>query len=119
MAREARIIRGDAQTIPVSLPPELGDLTGATAYLFVKPRNAAAPDTIIDPTALITSQVTITSGMTSLDFELVSTSGEDNSSLIPVGTYSWYVRIDNSGEYTTIQLRPDTVEVIAPSDGDC
>lgn len=121
MSKKAEIIRGDDQTISVPVTGLFDDLTGATAYLFVLPKDSAVSDTVVDPAALITSELgPFVADTDSLDFELSSSSGVDNSTLIAVGTYSWYARVEEAdGKVTTIRFKPRLVEVTAPGDEDC
>jgi len=121
MSRTAEIIRGDDQTISVPVSGLFtNDLTGATAYLFVLPKDSAVSDTVIDPAALITSTLgPLVADVDTLDFELTSAAG-DASTLIPVGTYAWYARVEEADNtVTTIRFKPRLVEVTAPGDEDC
>lgn len=116
VSRTAEIIRGDDQTIPVPVSGLFDDLTGATAYLFVLPKDSIPTDTVVDPAALITSTIgPLVVDVETLDFEIA---GADT--LIPVGTYAWYARVEEADNtLTTIRFKPRTVEVTAPGDEDC
>jgi len=119
MSKTAEIIRGDDQTISIPVSGLFEDLTGATAYLFVLPKDSAVSDTVIDPAALITSTISPLTDVDTLDFELTSAAG-DASTLIPVGTYAWYARVEEADNtVTTIRFKPRLVEVTAPGDEDC
>jgi len=116
VSKYAEIIRGDTQTISVPVPNEFQTVIGASVALFVVPLNSNPPDVYIDPTALITVQLSsFSTEVDSFDFIISST-----ASLIPVGKYNWYARFNDSlGNLTSIQFEPSIVEVIPPKGDDC
>lgn len=115
MSKQNTIPRGDTD-VSISIPVSslFTDLTGALAYLFIVPKGSNPPDVLVDPTAVLTSQLgPFASHPTSLDFVLATT-------LVPPTKYEWYARVQEaSGRTTTITLSPNTVEVIAPGDEAC
>lgn len=122
MSKLGEIIRGDDQTLSIPVSTLFTQtLIGASAYLFVLPTTAAVSNTLLDPAAVITSTLgPFITQPTDFNFRLSSQPIVGNSTLIPVGKYAWYARVrEADGTTTTIRLRPSTVEVTAPGDGDC
>jgi hypothetical protein len=115
MSNQATITRGDIQVISVPNTAFTNTL-GASVALFVVPTTSNPPDVYLDPTALITVQLTsLAANVTSFDFTITST-----ASLIPLGEYHWYARYkDTSNQLTSIQFDPSIVEVIPPEGNDC
>ncbi|PPH13309.1 hypothetical protein C5C71_01810 [Rathayibacter sp. AY1C1] len=116
MNRLGEITRGDDQTIRVPVTSLFGDLTSARAYFYVVPKTAAPSDTVVDPAALITAELTSLAADTrTLDFVLSSQPSVPNSSLIPLGQYNWYVRVVSStGKVTSVRLKGNVVQVTPP-----
>lgn len=110
------IIRGDTQTISVPVPKSFQTTIGASVALFVVPLNSTPPNTFLDPTALITVQITnIATELDDFNFVISSTESQ-----IPVGKYNWYGRfVDAANNITSIQFDPSVVEVIHPRGDDC
>ncbi|QHC73772.1 glycosyl hydrolase family 28-related protein [Rathayibacter sp. VKM Ac-2805] len=116
MNRLGEITRGDDQTIRVPVASLFGDLTSARAYFYVVPKTAAPSDTVVDPAALITAELTsLAAGTRTLDFVLSSQPSVPYSSLIPLGQYNWYVRVVSStGKVTSVRLKGNVVQVTPP-----
>jgi len=117
---QAKIIRGDDKTISVPVSSFFPVTLGGYAVLYIIPLTSTPPDTYVDTAALITANLgPFASNVTSFDFVLTSASGSA-SSLIPLGEYNWYARFkDANNKITSIQINPNTVEVVPPEGEDC
>lgn len=116
VSRKEQIIRGDDASLPIPTQGLFEDLTGAIAALYVRPKNQPPSNDFVDDKAVITSNLgPFVSHVDVLDFQITSA-----QSLIALSNYDWYARVkEANGRITTINLKPGTVEVIAPGEGNC